>query len=55
MRTQGGGSDIDISYIRIWETKIENKHNNYQDARPGFAVIGTLHRQPVAPGAQLCS
>ena len=55
MRTQGGGGNIDISYIRIWETKIENKHNNYQDPRPGFAVIGTLHRQPVAPGAQLCS
>ena len=55
MRTQSGGSNIDFSYIRIHETKIENKHNNYQDARPGFAIQGTLHRQPVAPGAELCS
>jgi len=55
MRTQGGGGNIDISMIRIRHTQIENKHNNYQDARPGFAIVGTLHRQPVAPGAQLCS
>ena len=55
MRTQGGGGNIDIGYIRIRPTQIENKHNNYQDARPGFAIVGTLHRQPVAPGAQLCS
>ena len=55
MRTQGGGGNIDISMIRIYETQIENKHNNYQDARPGFAIVGTLKRQPVAPGAELCS
>ena len=55
MRTQGGGGNIDIGYIRIRPTQIENKHNNYQDARPGFAIVGTLKRQPVAPGAQLCS
>ena len=55
MRTQGGGGNIDISMIRIYETQIENKHNNYQDSRPGFAIVGTLKRQPVAPGAQLCS
>ena len=55
MRTQGGGGNIDIGYIRIRPTQIENRHNNYQDARPGFAIVGTLKRQPVAPGAELCS
>ena len=55
MRTQGGGGNIDISSITIYESQIQNKHNNYQDARPGFSVQGTLKRQPVAPGAELCS
>ena len=55
MRTQGGGGNIDISSITIYESQIQNKHNNYQDSRPGFSVQGTLKRQPVAPGAELCS
>ena len=55
IRTQGGGGNIDISSITIYESQIQNKHNNYQDARPGFSVQGTLKRQPVAPGAELCS
>ena len=55
MRTQGGGSNIDIPAMTIRPTEIQNKHNNYQDARPGFAIVGTLKREPVAPGAELCS
>ena len=55
MRTQGGGGNIDIGYIRIRPTQIQINIIIIKMQDLVLQSSELLHRQPVAPGAQLCS
>ena len=63
MRTQtGSGSNIEVQYVRFYDISDGNAnvaqqhslhHASTGSKNFGFAVIGTLKREPVAPGADL--
>jgi len=63
MRTQtGSGSNIEVQYVRFYDisdgnANVAQQHSLHHASTGGknfgFAVIGTLKREPVAPGADL--